>query len=895
MTRGASGASRSQVERMSNDDKSEDRVGPFFTDDLPREADSLAAARRTGRLDSTLDVLISDGTGIVSTGDPGTVSTRGEGNSDPQVPLAPFDENGESNADVQGGIATERPVSGSPAPRVAPSVGSTRGKSTARATGSLLGDNTATRREAVAPAHASPSAPSATGSSIVQTVLSFAVATGSFPNRTQFRIDHEHDRAAIDAAVQEGLLRPAGDCYVVTMKGLLGLDSDEAHAVAGHTFALVAILKSFYRRDPSGQRTPEETADALHSSPKDAAIALAILLEPSMLAGHTFNPKNGLWSQFVLAEKVLDIDIDRHAASPRDHLGGTTRREWAVDPALRSRMGLPRSLGMGRGLKIEREASEQERCLRVDDYAAAVAHALDSVDGEACFAILGSWGRGKTYLVRCLKEQLANKTAPTSRTYEVIDFSAWRYPTTPETWIHLYECFANKVYDDSWYRAVPRAVRANLARFGVLPIVGSLVIGALALIPLTVWFGLAYSLITAVGVAGALTALGLYRAFNHPVATLQKRYLLPARHTEKLGMQATIGSDLRILMDGWFGDRIPWIRTWVLYLLGIACFAVVLSRLLLHRHVDHSWVVVSVSAVVAIGIGFISWSTWCGRGVDRVLLVVDDVDRCAPAQTVAVVDALKLLVEDPLLGKRIQVVVVAEEDALRWAIGEKYKGFIEHDASRKATDKRNRVVEEYMQKLFVAHLRLPALRDDELREALERFLGADAGHSIGMLEARPSRSDAGAGSKAIKSDADTGPLARSFRVVERGESEISRYERDVEKVEDRATDQRRQMDAEERKLIGKRRKHLLQRPGRAALFTHDEAEAILAAVTPVEAQRLQIGTLRGLRSFLIRYQLARALLALREVEPQPHLLALGLADGEPTGDANVDEVLELVR
>ena len=93
----------------------------------------------------------------------------------------------------------------------------------------------------------------------------------------------------------------------------------------------------------------------------------------------------------------------------------------------------------GGGLKFVREAGDDELCLNVEDYANAVAQLYSSADdGEFCLAVFGPWGRGKTFLMR----RVGRALQILGRGYRTIHFSAWRYPSAPEVWVHLYEEFA---------------------------------------------------------------------------------------------------------------------------------------------------------------------------------------------------------------------------------------------------------------------------------------------------------------------------------------------------------------------------------------------------------------------------------------------------------------------
>jgi predicted enzyme related to lactoylglutathione lyase len=109
----------------------------------------------------------------------------------------------------------------------------------------------------------------------------------------------------------------------------------------------------------------------------------------------------------------------------------------------------PRSFGGG--FKFTREAAADELCLNVEGYANAVAQLFAGADdGEFCVAVFGPWGRGKTFLMR----QVDRALHAMDRGYRTITFSAWRYPSAPEVWVHLYEEFAKVAIQGPWYRVL---------------------------------------------------------------------------------------------------------------------------------------------------------------------------------------------------------------------------------------------------------------------------------------------------------------------------------------------------------------------------------------------------------------------------------------------------------
>ncbi|CDX14139.1 hypothetical protein MPLDJ20_100054 [Mesorhizobium plurifarium] len=135
---------------------------------------------------------------------------------------------------------------------------------------------------------------------------------------------------------------------------------------------------------------------------------------------------------------------------------------------------------------------------------------------------------------------------------------------------------------------------------------------------------------------------------------------------------------------------------------------------------------------------WILWSSWvglalaivigpwllAGRGPDRVLLVVDDLDRCTPDDMLTVIENMKLLVDDPVIGNRLQVLMLVDERVLAHAIGKRYQDMILERAGgivgvTKENAKllaRQEIITEQNEKLFACHLRFPALSDRDVAD-----------------------------------------------------------------------------------------------------------------------------------------------------------------------------------
>lgn len=375
----------------------------------------------------------------------------------------------------------------------------------------------------------------------------------------------------------------------------------------------------------------------------------------------------------------------------------------------------------------DRDAVDNEVGLRADDYAAALREVFTKAgQGEFSLAIFGHWGRGKTFLMNRLKKQLEGDK------YQTVFFSAWKYPTTPEVWVHLYETIADRACSGPVWTVLPRIIRTGIARHGPWPIIGALAALAFSLTPklqLIKLVGVALAdYVRLVGVGGlvwlGILALGVRRT----KAKLSQNYITATRHTEKLGLQATIGRDLKALLNGWMptGSNRP---SWPLVCyagvsLWIAWSAWAWFGLRAGQEAIHLWP--RVTAAVVAGLVMLLLACWalCPiRKPNRLLLVIDDLDRCSTDQLLHVVESVKLLTEEAEISKRMQVAALVDEDILEHAVLSKHKDLGAAHCADKF--KARRIIRENCEKLFTAHLRLPPLDRHELQEVFELVVSKD--------------------------------------------------------------------------------------------------------------------------------------------------------------------------
>jgi hypothetical protein len=639
---------------------------------------------------------------------------------------------------------------------------------------------------------------------------------------------------------------------------------------------------------------------------RDPQIALRhmqlALLEP---------PENGATGDLVIAttDNIDVAEIVRQFGSSTESNKWATEHgeqtHWPVEIArvARSVIGKLKASGpqtteqtrIGGEIYLNQTAADEEACLNVNEYAEVLGKFFSKAGkGEFCFALFGNWGRGKTFLMK----KLANVLKP--KDYETVFFSAWKYPNAPEVWVHLYETLAEVAIRGNPFQTIPRLIRTGIVRHGAWSLLGVLASFAISLIPKVHTAIEALHLLVEVyflvGLGGLIWLVLFVRGIHQTTKRLSKDYLTATRHTEKLGLQATIGTDLRSLLMGWMpqGDFKFGLPTFVyLALVGIVLWsALYWFGFAAPKEVPEALRWWMAAGVAVIGSGLLVWTFSEASAPKRILLVVDDLDRCSPAQLLSVTESIKLLVEDPEISKRVQLAMLVEEDILKNAILEKYSLLRTSEKNvqqgLKFSDKR--LIYENCEKLFNAHLRLPPLAQQELTEILDKIVGRER-------TAEENR-------KKQKNEATLAKIDNEILENTKQESidGPGLYEGSVVQVpltddDKKALEEKRKPIAED---IARAKKNEPQvKPDASAvmpvttnfIFEKNEEDVLKAAIPRlIEYSKDRTLGPRSIRAFVFRYQLARMLLIKLKIPWSPqHLVSELVVADQTEGNRGTDD------
>ncbi len=294
------------------------------------------------------------------------------------------------------------------------------------------------------------------------------------------------------------------------------------------------------------------------------------------------------------------------------------------------------------------------------------------------YGIFGQWGRGKTRFWNLVRESLKSNEGQ----YRFIDFHAWKYQDTPAVWAYLYEKFADEYYFkarniffypfqviinglQSFWLSVYRSPGHVYAFLGsVILLVLVLTIGKTNIIQngkVESW----PSVLMLIGSVG-LSIYTFLQTFSKPIASSAKQFIkLASRKSFKvhLGIQHEAQEELKILLKAWY-------------------------RL------------------------------YSKNKKKTLVLFIDDIDRCDEKKVVQIVDSIRVMLNEPEIQRRLIVLAAIDERILCQAIRKKYEGFVDN---KHQTLDVGRLTSEYLDKLFIAGVKLSELNNQNKQEILKGY------------------------------------------------------------------------------------------------------------------------------------------------------------------------------
>lgn len=314
--------------------------------------------------------------------------------------------------------------------------------------------------------------------------------------------------------------------------------------------------------------------------------------------------------------------------------------------------------------------------------------------------LFGQWGRGKTFfwqeLKKTIPDLIENRTDFKERRINenvkkthLIEFHAWKYQDTPAVWAYLYETFSETYFKKGgfyeFFKNLWKSINLGWQRNHWKPFLRFLIptlilylstLSIVGLFPntesvaekptLSFLSNVSVSWIPSVAVGFVSFGKWIYDNHKKQAQDVIQKYTTKVSFRNLLGVQAEIQKEISFLLKAWIPEK-------------------------------------KIRQV-------------------KLLLFVDDIDRCSEQKIIQIIDALKVMLEDEEISKRLIVIAAIDENILKRAIQHKYYDLVYRDQRIKKEEKvrhLQKVTREYIDKLFILGIKLGTLNEKERLEILE--------------------------------------------------------------------------------------------------------------------------------------------------------------------------------
>jgi len=312
-------------------------------------------------------------------------------------------------------------------------------------------------------------------------------------------------------------------------------------------------------------------------------------------------------------------------------------------------------------------------------------------DSGMMIGIFGKWGRGKTFLAEQTWKELKNDKPKFKR----IIFSAWKYQDTTSLWAYLYENFIDSYLDKqeektlkdkmkNYYSTTKKIWKLNLEKHKWFPVISF----GLLLILAIVWtffvdkIWLIKLLISTFGIVVLIKFFLLYISQKESAIGLYRKYFSKKSYNDYLGFQSEVEHELTNLLKTWIPEA---------------------------------------------------------NKDEKIILFVDDIDRCNIEQIILIIDGLRVILDNPVIHERLIIITAIDEEILKVALRHKYENIED--------DRLSTMYKEYLEKIFIVGLKLNALNNNQVQEFLTNIFpkektSVSQKEFVDIPENNPSQNDA---------------------------------------------------------------------------------------------------------------------------------------------------------
>lgn len=303
-----------------------------------------------------------------------------------------------------------------------------------------------------------------------------------------------------------------------------------------------------------------------------------------------------------------------------------------------------------------------EPCFGVETLADCFLKQLDTIidtdSRNVCMVgIFAPWGRGKSYFFNTVKKKIKtrNKNAQdTYVNYDVVEFNAWKYQETPALWAYLFETlYRHKTWRFRVWHSIIRNWKPMFrdAIFFALPVIFTW----LATRELENYCAWRWSAVI-MGAIGWL-ANTISKHYDSAISFI-KKYSKGISFANELGVQAEIEKEILSFLKVWVSNS--------------------------------------------------------NLSKNKIILYVEDIDRCSETKMVSIIDSLRTILENDEIRKRLIIICSIDADKIKKGIEYKFKELYEEKS-------RNKIAVEQLDKIFLTGISLPPLDKEQLEEYIVKL------------------------------------------------------------------------------------------------------------------------------------------------------------------------------
>ena len=322
------------------------------------------------------------------------------------------------------------------------------------------------------------------------------------------------------------------------------------------------------------------------------------------------------------------------------------------------------SLYAARENYIEIKDNNVEACFDVEYLAKCYVKLIDTAcghrDNNICLVgIFAPWGRGKSYFFKKIKEYINERKRADAMQYDIIEFNAWKYQETPAIWAYLFETLCNS--RNRWFKLcyTLRRNRKSIASEIILCLSPTIITAIASLL-----INVDYVLWT---ITSSASSIGLFSNFiskhYNSAISLIKKYSKSISFINELGIQAEIEKEITSLLKFWIKRK--------------------------------------------------------KTNKKKVILYIDDIDRCSETKMTSIIDSLRTVLENEEIRKRLIIICSIDPEKIIKGIEYKYETIYNDKEERRS------IAIDQMDKIFLTGMALSPLGNEQLFEFALKLTGAD--------------------------------------------------------------------------------------------------------------------------------------------------------------------------